>query len=164
MAKTAKTKTTHDAKMRMVDVYRLFFLFIEPISAIVGALYASFQQHAFLRLTHAPSAPTDIVPTSTHIILLQLSNAYLYFALNEALVLRVTSDPLVWRTVLFALLIADIGHLYSVNALGPQIYWNFWKWNAIDWGNVGFVYVGASTRILFLLGIGLSNQKRAIRL
>ena len=30
-------------------------------------------------------------------------------------------------------------------------------WNAIDWGNLGFVYLGATTRIAFLSGLGLSH-------
>ena len=64
---------------------------------------------------------------------------YLLFAINEALVLRSTSDLRVWRTVLLGLLIADLGHLYSVRALGMDIYWNVLKWNKMDFGNVGFV-------------------------
>lgn len=85
----------------------------------------------------------------------QLANLYLLFALNEALVLRCTGDMTVWRTVLFVLLVADFGHLYSVSGHGSWIYWDFARWNAIDWGNVAFVYLGASMRIAFLSGVGL---------
>ena len=139
---------------RSIRVYRFFFLFVEPFSALVGSYYAFFQQNTYLHLTHAPSAPKQDIPVSTQIVLTQLSNLYLLFALNEALVLRATSDLRVWRAVLFVLLIADIGHLYSVNALGSHVYWNMLAWNAIDWGNIGFVYVGAMMRISFLLCIG----------
>ena len=159
MERTSKSKSSKAGKTRMADIYRYFFLFIEPISALYGAYYASFQQHTYLHLTHAASAPEDIIPTSTQIVLMQLSNLYFLFALNEALVLRVTSDRLVWRTVLFTLLIADIGHLWSISSLGPQIYWNIFSWNAIDWGNVGFVYAGATMRISFLLGFGLPSRQ-----
>lgn len=140
--------------------YTLFFLTIEPISALVGAFFASFRPLTYLQLTHSASAPltSGAIPISTNIVLAQLANLYLLFAINEAFVLRATYDIRVWRTVLFGLLIADFGHLYSVSALGPSIYWNFTQWNAIDWGNLGFVYVGATMRLAFLFGVGLKTN------
>ena len=141
--------------------YRYFFLWIEPASALVGAYYAFFQQQAYLNLTHAPSAPLTGISLSSQIVLNQLANLYFLFALNEGLVLRATSDPKVWRILLFGLLVADFGHLYSVSPLGTEVFWNLRNWNAIDWGNVGFVYVGACTRISFLLGIGLPDGKKS---
>ena len=148
--------------------YRLFFLFIEPVSTVIGAYYAHLQPNTYLALTHASSAPPLtgglLVPLGTKIVLSQLANLYFAFALNEALVLRASYDIRVWRTLLLGLLIADFGHLYSVSPLGPSIYWEFQRWNAIDWGNIGFVYVGATTRIAFLLGLGIkpgvAKQKR----
>jgi hypothetical protein len=141
--------------------YSAFFLFIEPISALVGAFYAHFRPLEYLQLTHIASAPSyaSTIPLSTSIVLDQLANLYLLFAINEALVLRSTSDLRVWKTVLFGLLLADFGHLYSVRGLGTEIYWNALKWNAIDWGNVGFVCVGATTRLCFLAGVGLGTKK-----
>ncbi|CZT49285.1 uncharacterized protein RSE6_10106 [Rhynchosporium secalis] len=139
--------------------YTAFFLIIEPISALVGAFYAHVRQLEYLQLTHAGSAPTldDTIPLSTCIVLSQLANLYLLFAINEALVLRSTADLRVWKTVLFGLLLADFGHLYSVSGLGFDIYWNVLKWNRMDWGNVGFVYAGAAMRIMFLTGIGMNT-------
>ena len=145
---------------KLPAAYSWFFLIIEPISALVGAFFAHFQPLAYLQLTHASSSPsyTSTIPLATKIVLTQLANLYLLFALNEALVLRSTSDLRVWKTVLLGLLIADFGHLYSVSALGPEVYWNVLKWNAMDWGNVGFVYAGATMRIAFLSGIGLDTE------
>jgi hypothetical protein len=137
--------------------YRLFFLFIEPIGAIVGAYFAHFQPDEYLRLTHALSTPSP-VPLSTQVALSQLGNLYLFFAINEALVLRSTHDLRVWRTVLFGLLIGDLGHLYTCHPLGIDIYWSVMRWNAIDWGSIPFVYLGASMRIAFLAGVGLHGS------
>ncbi|RKU47961.1 hypothetical protein DL546_002831 [Coniochaeta pulveracea] len=145
---------TKASKFSVPLVYRLFFLIIEPISALVGAYYAHLDQTTYLNLTHASSAPS-LIPTGTSIVLSQLANLYSLFALNEALVLRSTSDIRVWKTVLFCLLVADIGHLYTVRQLGPQIYWSVTKWNAIDWGNIPFVYLGAILRVAFLCNVGL---------
>ena len=141
-------------------LYRLFFLYIEPISALVGAFYAHFRQDEYLLLTHAASAPAPgAIPTGTSIVLSQLANLYLLFTLNEALVLRSTSDLRVWKTVLFGLLVADLGHLWTVRQLGLDIYlpWNFARWNAIDWGNIPFVYLGASMRAAFISGVGMAG-------
>lgn len=144
--------------------YRLFFLYIEPFSALAGAFVAHYCQHAYLLMTHQLSAPAPTtsatLPTGTAVVLSQLANLYLLFAVNEALVLRCTDDPVVWKTLLFGLLLADFGHLYSVLPLGLGLYWKFWTWNAMDWGNVGFVYLGAATRISFLCGLGLGHAVR----
>lgn len=145
--------------------YRLFFLFIEPVSALVGAYYAHFQQREYLLLTDASSAPVlTPIPTGTSIVLSQLANLYLLFALNEALVLRSTVDLRVWKTVLFVLLVADLGHLYTVRALGLDVYlpWNFARWNAIDWGNIPFVYLGACMRAAFLANVGLGGPGKKL--
>lgn len=147
-------------------LYRLFFMWVEPFSTVVGAYYAHFQPTTYLHLTHAVSAPPSdaLLPLSTRVVLSQLANLYFLFTLNEGLVLRSTRDIRVWRTVLFGLLIADFGHLYSAYPLGFDMYWSFWKWNTIDWGNIAFVYCGALMRISFLLGLGLSDGKGEPRL
>jgi hypothetical protein len=155
----AATKTRTAAAYSLPLIYRLFFLLIEPISALVGAYYAYFGQDEYLRLTHAASAPSPI-PLGTSIAMSQLANLYFFFAINEALVLRSTSDVRVWKTVLFCLLIGDLGHLYTVRALGPEIYWSFAKWNAIDWGNIPFVYLGATMRLAFLANVGLGRGQQ----
>ncbi|KAL2055138.1 hypothetical protein ABVK25_004476 [Lepraria finkii] len=152
----------HDAQV--ASVYKYFFLIIEPISALTGAYYSFYQPQTYLDLTHANSSPKQGIPTSTQVVLAQLANLYFLFAINEALVLRSTTDLKVWRAVTFCLLIADIGHLYSVKAVGWRIYWDVFDWNAIDWGNVFFVYVGASMRLSFLLGFGVGPPgQQAIR-
>ena len=61
--------------------------------------------------------------------------------------------------MLFGLLVADLGHLWSVKVLGSEVYWKFESWNAIDWGNIGFVYLGAFMRSSFLLGLGVKTVK-----
>ena len=138
-------------------VYRLFFLYIEPIATAVGAYYAHFQQQEYLQMTFSSAQISALGPSIREsIVLSQLANMYAVFALNEALVLRSTTDLNVWRVFLFGLLLADFGHVYSVNSVGFDVYWQFWKWNSMYWGNLGFVYVGASLRIAFLSGLGLS--------
>lgn len=143
-------------------IYSLFFLYIEPFSTAVGAYFAFFRQDEYMRLTY-PSATAAVfgVTTTESIVLSQLANMYFVFALNEALVLRATNDRHVWNIFLLGLLIADFGHLYSVNLAGWQVYYRFWEWNSMYWGNLGFVYIGAAMRTAFLLGLGLSDGEIA---
>jgi len=150
-----------DAPTTLPLLYRLFFLYVEPVATAVGAYYAHFQQQEYLQLTYSSPA-TSLLGTSVResIVLSQLANMYLVFAINEALVLRSTTDLRVWKVFLLGLLIADFGHLYSVNSVGLDVYWQFWNWNSIYWGNLGFVYVGATLRIAFLAGVGLDNAVR----
>ena len=143
-------------------VYQLFFLYIEPVATAAGAYMAHFQQSEYMQMTLQTTTQSIVGVTKTEsIILTQLANLYFVFALNEALVLRATNDRAVWRTFLLGLLIADFGHLYSVKAVGVEVYWRFWEWNAMYWGNLGFVYVGALMRSAFLLGLGLAEGKSA---
>jgi hypothetical protein len=136
--------------------YRLFFLYIEPVATAVGAYYAWFQQHDYLDMTYASASAVSFGPSAREsIVLSQLANMYAVFALNEALVLRSTTNLRVWRVFLFGLLLADFGHIYSVKDVGLDVYWQFWNWNSMYWGNLGFVYVGAATRIAFLTGVGV---------
>jgi len=145
-------------------LYRLFFLYIEPVATAVGAYYAALDQKAYMHLT-LPSAAGSLLGTSVStresIVLYQLANLYFVFALNEALVLRATDDVRVWKVFLFGLLLADFGHLASVASVGLDVYYRFWDWNSMYWGNLGFVYVGAATRLCFLTGVGFAGQAKA---
>ncbi|KAK1070655.1 hypothetical protein LTR33_010610 [Friedmanniomyces endolithicus] len=139
-------------------IYRIFFLYIEPVATALGAIYALDLfglQDDYMLLTYAT------IPES--IVLNQLANMYFVFALNEALVLRATNDVRVWRILLLGLLIADFGHLYSVHPIGVNVYYEFWNWSSMYWGNLGFVYVGAAMRTGFLLGAGFGPAGRKIK-
>ncbi|RAO64416.1 uncharacterized protein BHQ10_000428 [Talaromyces amestolkiae] len=139
--------------------YRVFFLFIEPLFALFGAICAGLYPGRYLAMTeHLPSS-IGILPLGIHVSLRQLANMYLLFALNEALVLRVTTDRRVWRMLLLNLAIADIGHLISVAPLGPGIYCDITQWNTMDWGNIPFVYLGLTSRLCFLMGYGVKSKR-----
>lgn len=145
-------------------LYALFFLYLEPVSTAVGAYYAHLLQHDYMRMTMdlAPPAAAGLLHVSMResIVLTQLANLYFVFALNEALVLRATDDRRVWNALLLGLLIADFGHIWSVKAVGWDVYYSFWRWNAMYWGNLGFVYLGATMRTCFLLGFGLPGPSK----
>lgn len=152
---TRPNTTTASSVRPLPLIYTLFFLYLEPLSTLVGAYYAHFQPSEYMQMT-LPS-PQTLHPREP-IALTQLANLYLLFALNEALVLRATDSRAVWKAFLFGMLVADFGHVYSVKDVGMSVYWEVWRWNAMYWGNLGFVYVGATLRTCFLLGVGLPKE------
>jgi hypothetical protein len=143
--------------------YRIFFLYIEPISTLAGAYYAAIHPTQYLLDLVSPTqsdVTRAVLDTPTHMSLLQLANLYLLFALSEHLVLSSTSSLKTWRRLLFCLFVADLGHLATMIPAGSEIFWNVSKWNAMAWGSVGFVYFGATLRLCFLVGVGLRHDGR----
>jgi hypothetical protein len=149
---------------RPPTIYALFFLTIEPLLALLGAFFAACRPQQYLELLDPASAPpaSAPVPMASAIVLAQLANMYVLFTLNEALVLRATADLRVWRAMLLVMLIADAGHLASVAPLGWDVYWSVARWNRMDWGGIGFVYLMAAMRIAFLAGVGLSSEVQPV--
>lgn len=162
--------------MAFVSVgYQLLFLYVEPLSVLVGAFYAAVRPSYYLDQIHIPSAPSVLlaqvssdpfdptvlagaVPLGTETALRQLGSVYLLLALNEFLILRFTSDLRVWRMLLLTMLIGDFGHLWACRGLGSEYYWQWWAWNAMGWGNIAFVYLLAIARIAFLLNVGVNRS------
>jgi hypothetical protein len=146
--------------------FKLFFLYVEPISALVGAYYASLHPLEYLQYLTPPGTTTipNAISTPISISLSQLANLYLLFALNEHLVLSSSSSIQTWRRLLFCLLIADLGHLATMAPLGLGVFWRVWEWNAMVWGCVGFVYLGAGMRLCFLAGVGLGTGRDEVGL
>jgi hypothetical protein len=155
------------AKLQLHPYYVLFFLYVEPISAIVGAIAGLFPEVYLALLQFPPLAPaasstikrppaSPAVSATTATCVTQLANLYLYFALTEALVLRAGRHQLpVWRALAFTMLVADFGHLASGFGFDSSPFWDVAAWGPMQYGGIGFVYAGAATRTLFLLGVGV---------
>lgn len=142
-------------------IYRLFFLTIEPACHLMGAYLAYFRPAEYLRLTHAASAPIgDEVPLATKVVLYQVADLCMFFAVCQALVLRSSVDLRVWRALLFAILISDVGYILSFTPLGLDILWDAKKWTSLHVGAIVFGYFGASLRLSFLAGIGMPLENR----
>jgi hypothetical protein len=147
-------------KNQIPTAYRLLFLYIEPVLAVLGSFYAVVKPEEYLSLLDTASAADaahSALPIATTIALSQLANVYVLCGLNEALILRATAELQVWRLLLGAFLLADVGHLASALPRGFTVFWNITDWNRMDWGGIGFVYVLAAARISFLAGVGFDG-------
>ncbi|MCJ1226293.1 hypothetical protein MMC12_002943 [Toensbergia leucococca] len=147
--------------MSVPKVYTIVFKTLEPLMASLSAIYLTqFDPLLYLQLTHSPSAPvsTEDIPLGMNILQQQLGNMMIFLAFIEAAVLRATDDLQVWRVVVAALVLADLGHLYSMHGLGTEIYWNFLGWGPMEWGNIGSIYAALMLRVAFLCGLGLTSK------
>lgn len=91
----------------------------------------------------------------------QLAATYLCFGVMEALVLRCTHDMKVWRAVVFALFLCDLGTGYAAWAeMGTREFWCPWVWEGRDGVMMGMNWVPLVVRAAFLLGIGIPGLNR----
>ena len=162
--------------------YALWFLILEPLGALLGGLSGYLAPHDYLN-TLDPFTPPSFLAgkllSAVHIVTEQLSNIWLLWAFNEAVVLRVAAtrdestslthrslgmhwtnvDLTLWRVMLGGMLIADVGHLVSMRVLGSDVYWDVRGWNTMTFGNIGLAYISGGLRVLFLSGFGVRSWK-----
>lgn len=88
-----------------------------------------------------------------HALVLQFGNVALLLA-AMALICCCTTDTKVTKYYLFAVALADFGHIYSVyQATGSEYFWQPSDWNSMTWGNVGCSAFLNLHRWLTLLGV-----------
>lgn len=146
-------------------LYRLYFLYLEPLFAINGVRLAAFQGSYYLRIISPPNYPhpaTGPTPDETA-LLIQIASLYLLFAFNEGIILRHVGQERqdIWRLIAIGCMLSDVGHLWalwklavSVKAtdifLDPRL-WSRWE----EWGNLGVTWFGLILRSAFMLRVGL---------
>jgi len=102
------------------------------------------------QLPHEPQHP--LFP-SEQILALQLGNAYFLLGLLGVFVLNTTTETAVINRYIWALWIADIGHVgVTAWAMGMSRAVDVRSWNALAWGNIGVTCFLFATRTLYLLG------------
>ncbi|RSM15080.1 hypothetical protein CDV31_005160 [Fusarium ambrosium] len=133
-------------------LYRLLFLYLEPLLAIGAAIQTHFAPKIFL---NTMSQTSEYAPDN-QVIYDQVAALYTLFAFNEAVLLRLTNDIRVWKGVFIGIFICDILHLYaSWASLGADVFWNPSAWRVEDWANLGALWGLGVVRVAFLTGVGL---------
>ncbi|KAI9745226.1 MAG: hypothetical protein M1818_001504 [Claussenomyces sp. TS43310] len=141
--------------------YRLYFLYFEPIMTLSGAYLCLFSPLDFL----ARATPLDVTTVTplTHLLLTQIACLYIFHGFTEAIILRLSNDARVWRTLAAGIAIADLGHLYSLYAAAPRAFVNVPGWTRDEWINYGILTLGLALRIGMLLGVGIGKGTRKPR-
>lgn len=144
--------------------YRLYFLYLDPVLALSGTyLLLTSPQKFISSCTPSSTHPTAAQPLSalSSLLLAQTAALYLMHAAITTLVLRAVT-PLhdrgyvrVWKSVMAAIALADVGHLWALYASSPAEFVDWRAWRAEDWTNYGVLSWGLVMRGLFLGGVGV---------
>lgn len=145
---------------RIALLYKIWFLYFEPVAALGGTYLCIMDPYRFLSGTMplpaylaATSGSSTITPL-VRMMLINIGALYVLFAIVEGVVLRLTKERSVWLAVLTAMLACDVGHLYAVYEIAPERILQVASWNSHEWVNYGTLSFGALLRAAFLLGIG----------
>ncbi|MCJ1355645.1 MAG: hypothetical protein MMC33_005637 [Icmadophila ericetorum] len=149
-------------------IYTLFFLYLEPLSLLAGVYYTLFSPQKYLEIVHAiptvtsyssataASAVAKPLDHSAMVLVTQLANVYFLFFLTESLVLRATSEAGVWKVLMAALMVADVGHLTIVWRFGGEVAAEGLGLAAADWAKPAVMMV---IRGAFLLDVGMTGKR-----
>ena len=147
---------------RIALIYRIWFLYFEPVAALAGTYLCFFMNDRFLSGTMplpaylAASSPGQGVPMTPllRMMLMNIGALYGLFAIIEGVVLRLTKEKSVWLACLAAMFASDVGHIYAAYAIAPERIGKVLSWNSDEWINYGTLIFGAGLRLAFLMGIG----------
>jgi hypothetical protein len=145
--------------------YRAFFLYVDPVLCFSGIYLAFFDPSTYL-LNSTPSALVSKIDTTTAIpplpqfLVNTIGSFYLFIFSMEALLLRQSLtfpqglNVKVWRTVMFGILLTDLGLLYGGYRADAETLLDVTAWTKGDWTNNGVLALAIAMRTSFLLGIG----------
>lgn len=141
-------------------IYRLCFLWIEPMSALFGVLVNLTTPITFLQSLSPLATATTLSPLEKPIYD-QLAAHLFLFAWMEMVVLRSTSDTKVWKRVLFGMFLCDMLHLWaSYSILGVSVYFNPVRWRWEEWVNFVALYGFGSLRLAFCARVGFGHGEK----
>jgi len=87
------------------------------------------------------------------VLSLQLGNLYLLLCLLGVFILNTTSEAKVVHAYVWALWIADIGHVAGTAwVMGYDAFMDVGHWNAMAYGNIGATVFLFATRTLYMMG------------
>ncbi|KAK9420904.1 hypothetical protein SUNI508_00995 [Seiridium unicorne] len=153
LSRAIRTRKALEMASQLPTFPRVVFTIIEPISLIAGAVAPFISPDWFIE-EQISTTTTVTHSDNSRLVALQLGNAYgLLFMLGVA-VLYTTSELKVVRNYLWALWIADLGHIaFTAYLLGYDRFTAVGEWNAMTWGNVGATAFLCLTRSAYLLGM-----------
>ncbi|KAF3284729.1 hypothetical protein TWF970_011016 [Orbilia oligospora] len=129
------------------------FCVSEPVSLVAGFAIAIFQPERFVALQLPNTESTDLSP-SGKLIAWQTGNLFGIMAMMGIAILFATTEVVVVKRYLIALLLGDIGHLTAVWwMMGSYEFFSAHRWNGFTWGNVGITFLLALVRIGTLVGL-----------
>jgi hypothetical protein len=159
---TSKTTSPHPIPL----VYRVFHIYIEPISAILGALQSLVITPTYLSIITQPSIYVSGTPLTglNNLLLAQVASLYVLLGVAELTVLRTSRDIKVWTGLIIAITCSDVGHLYAAwigqgGLDGGLAFWDPRLWRQEEWINLGLTWFSFFLRLAYLAGVGMGGSK-----
>ncbi|KAK3307202.1 uncharacterized protein B0T15DRAFT_510502 [Chaetomium strumarium] len=124
----------------------LVFGIIEPLLLVWAYIIGMGNPHEYLAKQIPGGSPstTSFSPQAEGVTL-QLINVFLLLA-PMAVICCFSSDPATVKGYLFAVALADYGHMYATyRAVGEEVFFNTSLWNDMVWGGVA---VNATLNVL----------------
>ncbi|KAH8593495.1 hypothetical protein B0O99DRAFT_627342 [Bisporella sp. PMI_857] len=137
-------------------IYCLIFNYIEPLFATLGAIQALTFPSKLLEF----SVPSVIYTPAMKPLFSQMAGSWLMFAFHDVVTLRVYQSPQVWKHILFAALLSDLGYTYSlVQSMGPVWFFDPRKWDVANSFAIVSTLVPLVAKVLFVCGVGLQSKE-----
>lgn len=109
-------------------IYRIYFLYFDPLAALAGSYLCLFSPLRMLSGTlprpayescFADSDSDAAIPPLLQMALNNIGALYVLFAIQEGVVLRCTRERSVWIAVMVGMCCCDVGHIYAVWRIWP---------------------------------------------
>ncbi|KAK4236526.1 hypothetical protein C8A03DRAFT_45485 [Achaetomium macrosporum] len=136
--------------------YRVTLTLLEPLFALNGAMMTFLTPQAYVSgITHEPA----LYSPANQFLYTQLGGAWLLFAFNEVVVMRLVDDLRVWRLLCCGMLVSDLCyHVSSVQAVGGWArFCELGQWTAFDWAVFASAVGPMVVRLLVVAGVGVKN-------
>jgi hypothetical protein len=151
------TTTTIKASTALPAIYRLTLLVLEPLFALNGAYMTCTPQAYVSAIAHNAA----LYRPANQFLYTQLGGAWLLFAFNEAVVMRLVDDLRVWRLLCWGMLVSDVCYrVSSVQAVGGTARMlDLGAWNAFDWAVFASAVGPMLVRVLIVAGVGVETEE-----
>jgi hypothetical protein len=140
--------------------YRVMFNYLEPTMATLGALQAIFAPGDLLRYT----VPTLQVTPAMSPLFTHMAGSWLMFSFHDVVTLRVYQDVRVWKYILGAAILSDVGYIVGVaQGMGLEWFSDPLQWEAGNTFAIVATMIPLLAKIAFVLGVGLSAKTERMR-
>ncbi|KAK6496377.1 hypothetical protein TWF481_002402 [Arthrobotrys musiformis] len=129
------------------------FCVSEPVSLVAGLAIAILDPEQFVA-SQLPNTELTQLSPSNKLIAWQTGNLFGIMGMMGIAILFATTEVVVVKRYLVALLLGDIGHLTAVWwVMGSYEFFAPHRWSGFTWGNVGITALLALVRIGTLVGL-----------
>lgn len=166
MAIRAPVSPSLRASTHLPGLYIFTLTTLEPIFALGGSLINFINPESYLRTLTSlspPQPPIPYVPT-TSFLYTQLCGAWLMFAFNEAVVLRLVDDLRLWRLLCWGMLLSDLCYCWScAEAVGGwENLVKVGRWGLEDWAVAVSTLLPLLVRLGLVTGLGVRNRATGV--